>query len=57
MGPDGEHTYRPGDTFVEQPGHVYAAFNPGGTPASLAVTYLVPKGVPVTVLVSGSSSP
>jgi quercetin dioxygenase-like cupin family protein len=51
QGPDGARTYGPGDTLVEQPGQVYAAFNPGKAPASLVVTYLVPKGAPVTTVV------
>ena len=51
QGPDGTHTYRAGETLVEQAGHVYAAFNSGDTPASLIVTYLVPEGAPVTTLV------
>ena len=51
-GPDGPPTYRAGDTLVEQPGQVYAAANPGDTPASLVVTYLVPKGAPVTTVVA-----
>ena len=50
-GPDGARTYHAGETLVEQPGHVYAAFNSGDTPASLIVTYLVPAGAEVTTLV------
>lgn len=51
QGPDGVRVYRAGDSFVEQPGYVYAAVNTGGTPASLMVTYMVPKGAPVTTVV------
>ena len=52
QGPDGTHTYRAGDAFMEHPGHVYAAYNPGDRPASLVVTYLVSPGVPVTTPVT-----
>lgn len=51
QGPDGIHSYQAGDTLVERPGAVYSAFNFGDTPASLVVTYLVPRGAPVTTLV------
>lgn len=51
QGPDGVHIYRAGDSFVEQPGYVYAAVNAGNTPASLMVTYMVPRGAPVTTVV------
>ena len=50
QGPEGTRTYRVGETLVEQPGQVYAAFNSGDTPASLIVTYLVPQGAAVTTL-------
>ncbi len=51
QGPDGAHIYRAGDTLIEQPGQVYAAANHGDTTASLMVTYLIPKGAPVTTVV------
>jgi quercetin dioxygenase-like cupin family protein len=51
QGPDGPHTYRAGDTLVEQPGQVYAAANLSDAPASLVVTYLIPKGAPVTTVI------
>ena len=50
-GPDGANTYRSGDTLIEQPGQVYAAFNQTGATASLVVTYLIPKGAPTTTVV------
>jgi quercetin dioxygenase-like cupin family protein len=50
-GPDGARTYQAGDTLMEQPGYVYAAATMGDTPASLVVTYLIPKGAPVTTVV------
>jgi quercetin dioxygenase-like cupin family protein len=51
QGPEGVQTYRAGDTLVEQPGQIYAASNPGKSPASLVVTYLIPKGAPTTTVV------
>ena len=51
-GPDGARTYHAGDTLVEQPGQVYAAATVGDSPASLVVTYLVPKGAPVTTVIA-----
>jgi quercetin dioxygenase-like cupin family protein len=50
-GPDGPHTYRAGDTLVEVPGTIYAAHNSGDGPASLVVSYLIPRGAPVTTVV------
>src|SRR5215208_902514 len=49
-GPDGPRTYRAGDMLVEQPGQVYTAFNRTDAPASLVVTYLIPKGAHVTTM-------
>lgn len=51
QGPEGANTYGAGDTLVEQPGQVYAAFNRTGATASLVVTYLIPKGAPTTTVV------
>ena len=51
-GPDGAQTYRAGETLVEQPGYVYAAATVGDIPASLVVTYLIPKGGPVTTVIT-----
>jgi quercetin dioxygenase-like cupin family protein len=50
-GPEGAKTYRAGDTLVEQPGQVYAAFNQTDTTASLVVTYIIPKGATTTTVV------
>ena len=51
-GPEGVQTYRAGDTLMEVPGQVYAAANTGATTASLIVTYLIPRGAPVTTNVT-----
>ncbi len=40
--------YRAGDSFVEYPDGHYKGGNTADTPARLLVTYLVPKGEPVT---------
>lgn len=52
-GPDGPVTYRAGDTLIEIPATVYAAHNSGDGPASLMVSYLIPRGAPVTTVVDG----
>ncbi len=46
-------TYATGQGWLEAPGSVHSAGNLGGTPASLAVTFLHPAGVPLTTVVSG----
>jgi quercetin dioxygenase-like cupin family protein len=51
-GPEGVQTYRAGDTLMEVPGQVYAAANTGAATASLIVTHLIPRGAPVTTVVT-----
>jgi quercetin dioxygenase-like cupin family protein len=51
-GPEGVQTYQAGDTLMEVPGQVYAAANTGAATASLIVTHLIPRGAPVTTLVT-----
>jgi quercetin dioxygenase-like cupin family protein len=42
-----EKTHQVGETFIEVPGVVFQATNAGSTPATVMVTYLVPKGAPL----------
>lgn len=45
-----EDQFRPGEGWVETPGEVHAAGNAGGTPARVLVTFLLPKGAPLTTV-------
>jgi len=46
----GEMTYKAGDTWIEQAGDVHKAGNTTGAESSLAVTFLLPKGAPLTTV-------
>ncbi len=45
-----EDLFRAGEGWVETPGDVHAAGNAGGTPARVLVTFLLPKGAPLTTV-------
>ena len=45
--------YRAGESFVEQPGVAGQAANRGGVPAAAMVTYLVPRGAPLSTPAPG----
>ena len=44
-----EHTYRPGESWVE-PGVPHQAGNGGADPAAVMVTFLLPQGAPLTTV-------
>lgn len=46
----GETTYRPGDTWIEHAGDIHKAGNTTGAQASVAVTFLMPKGAQLTTV-------
>jgi len=48
---DGERVLKVGDSWSDAPGVVHAAGNAGATPATLAVIFMVPKGLPRTTVV------
>jgi quercetin dioxygenase-like cupin family protein len=45
-----EQVFKPGDMWSDMPGHVHAAGNAGAAKASLAVTFLLPKGAALTTV-------
>ena len=47
----GERVLTAGDSWSDLPGTVHVAGNAGATPARLAVIFMVPKGLPRTVVV------
>lgn len=48
---DGERVLRAGESWSDMPGVVHVAGNAGSTPATLAVIFMVPKGLPRTIVV------
>lgn len=51
-----ERVYKAGDSFVEVPESLYEGWNMTDEPASLIVTYLVPKGHDVTTYIQADGS-
>jgi quercetin dioxygenase-like cupin family protein len=56
-GDGGEQTYRASETVVEEPGHFFAATNPGAGNTRLFVSYVLPKGAPPTTVQEGAAMP
>jgi quercetin dioxygenase-like cupin family protein len=52
-----ERTYPAGESFVEPPGVVVQAVNAGGTPATVLVTNLLPKGAPLSSPAAAPAAP
>ena len=52
-----EQTYRAGETFIEEPGHLISVANPTAGNTRLFVSYVLPKGAPLSTVREGAAVP